>query len=635
MNFYTRFGLFKNQAFQYVELEKKRLFSGWNPDEVDVFLFNNFKYVYAFSQFDCEKKFHKLPYEFYGVRSFTNRFERIEKYGEENFQLVNYDDSYAISERLEVQKYSSAAKCILNRVNVKESARGLNIQMKVRAISFQPMDWTKIKVAVGNRVYTPDYRVKEKYNGRYYEWNGKISFEILYAHSKGQDVQNKMMLLDGTSETEIRKIRLFYGRIFRDITKLRFSRVYIDKKNELSYFFRFPKDTLTLTIRDENVTDLSKERVKVFAAWLLSKIVFWWKPVLLFEKNAARYEESASVTYEKLIDQGYNNAYFVLDKEYPFRKDIPKKYTKNIIDKYSFKHYLCFFLAKSFIGSESKIHSFEVRPISKLVERRLRKTPHNYVFLQHGVMYMISLDSERRGFFKPVRNKKIVQKTVVSSVLEANHFIELGGHKEDSLILCGLPKFDRNEWHKDADKIVVMLTWRPWEYIQSLEDVEQTKYFQMLKKIVEQVPEEYREHLMVLPHPLVENQLRSDDNSLSKYIPPVIKYDDILKDTKILITDYSSISYDAFYRGCNVIFCWQEKDECLEEYGPTAKLMLTEELAFGDVNYDYKKLGDLIIRNYQKGQKKEYVDNYRQIVNFHDGHNTDRLIKRLKEDEII
>ena len=287
------------------------------------------------------------------------------------------------------------------------------------------------------------------------------------------------------------------------------------------------------------------------------------------------------------------------------------------------------------MGSESKIHSFELRPISQLVEKKLKQSPHNYVFLQHGVMYMISLDSERRSFFRQTQKRNIVEKTVVSSELEADHFIKLGGYQPENLYLCGLPKFDKNQWDSSADKIVVMITWRPWEYIQSLEDIEQTTYFQMLRKIVESIPAEYRNKLAVLPHPLVEKQMRNEDNVLQEYIPPVIKYDDILKETKILITDYSSISYDAFYRGCNIIFCWQEKNECLKEYGENAKLMLTEELAFGDVCYDYAELPEMVSNAYVSDQKEDFLRNYKKIVNFHDGHNIDRLIEFMERDHII
>ena len=331
----------------------------------------------------------------------------------------------------------------------------------------------------------------------------------------------------------------------------------------------------------------------------------------------------------------FNNIYFVLDKNYPFKDAIPEKYRHRIVDKYSFKHYVIFFAAKSLIGSESKIHAFELRPISKLVTRKLNRSRHNYVFLQHGVMYMISLDAGRRAFFKKSRNKKVRQRTIVSSQLELEHFTQLGGYKEKDLYLCGLPKFDRNVLNENPSKIVVMITWRPWEFIQSLDNIEETTYFKMLESIVKAIPEQYKEHLLVLPHPLVEGQMRNTENALQPYIPEVVKYDDILKDTKILITDYSSISYDAFYRGCNVIFCWQEKDACLVEYGTNAKLMLTSDLAFGDINIDYNELGDVVSYNYTHPQQEQHLNNYQKLVNFHDGHNTDRLVALLEKEKMI
>jgi CDP-glycerol glycerophosphotransferase (TagB/SpsB family) len=583
---YDKTGLCSKRAKRQIQFEKERLFSGWKPDQKEVLFFHRTKYKYIFNCMDLR--------------------------GDKKDQQIE-------SEHV---KEAGGLKWIC----MKKKDNGLKIFMKVKIKSEKEPDWEQMTVVVG----TKRYPVKCKVSRKNLEWKVRFSFVVPYEDSAEQQVKNKVFLSDSK-----RNISIGYKNKFLRILAICLIQIVIDKKNHLTYFFQFPKDTLTLMIRDENVTDSNKERIKVFFAWFLSYFMIWWNPILLFEKNASRYEESASVVFEELIDAGYQNAYFVLDNSYPFRNGIPEKYKKNLIDKYSFLHYLCFFRTKTFIGSESKVHSFELRPISRVVWYKLFFSKHNYVFLQHGVMYMVSLDSEQRSFFKPGKNKRIVQKTVVSSELEAKHFIELGGYRPDSLYICGLPKFDRNIWHKDADKITVMLTWRPWEYVQSIADPEQTKYFQMLKRIANQIPEEYKEYLVILPHPLIEEQLKKKEHALSRYIPSNVKYDDILKDTKILITDYSSISYDAFYRGCNVIFCWQEKDECLEEYGPTAKLMLTEELAFGDVNYDYKKLGDLIIRNYQKGQKKEYVDNYRQIVNFHDGHNTDRLIERLKEDEII
>lgn len=106
-------------------------------------------------------------------------------------------------------------------------------------------------------------------------------------------------------------------------------------------------------------------------------------------------------------------------------------------------------------------------------------------------------------------------------------------------------------------------------------------------------------------------------------------------EARVLITDYSSIAYDAFYRGTRVIFYWEEKNECLANYGPTTKLMLNEANVYGDYFYSTDGLRESIEYNYYNPQSSEYKDKYSKIVTYHDGHNTDRLIKFLKNDKII
>lgn len=109
----------------------------------------------------------------------------------------------------------------------------------------------------------------------------------------------------------------------------------------------------------------------------------------------------------------------------------------------------------------------------------------------------------------------------------------------------------------------------------------------------------------------------------------------MLKQAKILITDYSSIAYDAFYRGSNVIFYWEEKDESLENYGENTKLMLNPDNAFGDICMNASDLSACIVRNYESGQVPLYRKRYKELVTFEDGENTDRLIECLKKDEIV
>ena len=130
---------------------------------------------------------------------------------------------------------------------------------------------------------------------------------------------------------------------------------------------------------------------------------------------------------------------------------------------------------------------------------------------------------------------------------------------------------------------------------------------------------------------MVINSIRK--TPLNKYIKENESYDDILKKTDVLITDYSSIAYDAFYRGANVIFWWKEKDFCMEQY--KGHLMLNDENAYGPVCYKSQELRKAIENVYNKKQSDEFIKKYRKIVEFHDNKNTERLVGYLKKDKII
>jgi len=176
-----------------------------------------------------------------------------------------------------------------------------------------------------------------------------------------------------------------------------------------------------------------------------------------------------------------------------------------------------------------------------------------------------------------------------------------------------------------------MPTWRPWDYNTLISDYSHSSYYNMVLNIYNNIPENLKEKVIILPHPLVMEMFKK--TPLGKYIPKVISYDLILQDTALLITDYSSIAYSAFYRGSNVIFVWKELEECMANY--KGHLMLNENNVFGNVVYDYISLGQVVTQNYMKPQQEKYVKAYDKIVEFRDNKNTERLINLLKKDKII
>lgn len=398
--------------------------------------------------------------------------------------------------------------------------------------------------------------------------------------------------------------------------------------NTALYVRQSSNNSLYITNRVINDTDYPFQQFKINLAYLLTK--FCKKSIILmYEKEAFKYEESASVLYEKLIDMRYKNVRYVINKKSPQVVNIPKSYQKYIIYKNTLKHYMTFFKTKTFIGTEAPAHAISLRIKNRHAEQKIHHKKYNCVFLQHGVMYMVSLASETRKSFRRGNLMPEHAKIITSSHIEAEHFIKDGNYLEQDLYITGLPKFDRAYRKNKANKIIIMPTWRPWEYNQIRVDAKGTNYYKMLLEIMEGIPKHLKDQVIVLPHPLFLEVVKD----FPIPIPNYVSYDELLRNCEILITDYSSIAFDAYYRGCNVIFWWKEKDECMKEY--QGHLMLNESNVFGPICYNKEQLYKQVTKLYHKKQPQKYKVNYNKIVEFHDGKNTERLIEKLKNDNII
>lgn len=407
------------------------------------------------------------------------------------------------------------------------------------------------------------------------------------------------------------------------------------------YFRQTIFNSLTLTVRDANIYDLPEGQERIRQAYRKAQEARKLRrsgkdlspePIFMYEKNCSRYEESASVLYEKLIDAGYDNVYYIVNEDNPAIADLPEKYRRNLVWKDSDRHIELFFECDRFISTETLDHALQLRVASKLVLDKLASKDLMYVFLQHGVMYMISLNSDQRTGF---RHKDCrLHRTVVSSEAEAQHFIDLGGMPREALYITGLAKFDKCYREPDADKIIIMPTWRRWESNQVKHDIEASGYYKMIERMFDAVPPHLRDKAVILPHPLMVKSFR-DSGSMVDHLLFADSYDKVLRQCDLLITDYSSIAYDAFYRGANVIFCWEEKDECMTHYGEDTHLMLNESNAFGDITMNGDELAAAIERRYGQSQPEEYIEAYSHIVEFRDGRNSERIMECLRRDKVI
>ena len=454
------------------------------------------------------------------------------------------------------------------------------------------------------------------------------------------DIQNKLLVVytdeDGSE---------YEGRVLYDAADMRHgknknSEIFIHEDFSV-YFRQNIHNTMFLTVRDTNQYDFPEGQARIEKARKAAAKLKDSNIVLLYEKKCQKYEESASVLYEKLIDMGYDNAFFITDTALPSVRALPEKYKKNLIQKDSDKHLEYFFACNKFISTETIEHALQLRIANKYVQDKLTINTKDlmYVFLQHGPTYMVSLNMDLRNGFRKKTNYKL-HKTVVSSELEAEHFMELGGMTRDDLYITGMAKFDRSVRDEGADRIVIMPTWRRWETNQARDDIKQTNYYKMMRLMYDSVPEKLRDKVIILPHPLMADRFKdisgnAADEEFCSRILVTDGYEPILRQCEVLITDYSSISYDAYYRGAKVVFYWAEKDECMTHYGEGTHLMLNLDNVFGPVAMNGPEITVALKETYGKEQNQKYLDRYRKIIEFHDGKNTERIIKHLKTDGVI
>lgn len=370
-------------------------------------------------------------------------------------------------------------------------------------------------------------------------------------------------------------------------------------------------------------------------ALFLSKFIGHTDSALLFEKETRKANESGYYVFEEIMRRKdvKSKVYFVIDKNCPDFNKVYSKYPNNTIIKYSFKHYLYIYISKYFISSELSNHVINPRLYIRSINNEISKKP--LVFLQHGIMFAKPVDNPAAAGFKKSNSAINFFKCVVSSDLEASQFHILGFNNSD-LIKCGLPKFDISKMDEKADKILIMLTYRYWEeaLVMNPETITKTTYYNAYMEILDALEKEgLLDKVLISCHPKFAECIIK---AAPKYEPLVEKdINKALENAKIFITDYSSASYDAHYRGAYVIYNWKERDYLIENY--KAIPPVNDDNCDGVPTFSTEELVNEIKKAIDNNFVMDpmYEERYRKINEFHDGKNGERLVDALVELNII
>ena len=225
-----------------------------------------------------------------------------------------------------------------------------------------------------------------------------------------------------------------------------------------------------------------------------------------------------------------------------------------IIEFGSLKHWIYYFAAEKNISSQK-----EGKPNAALcylleVYFGIRK---NRIYLKHGIIK----DDQKWIYY----NVSKISLMCCATDRECDYIRKKFGYPEENVQLVGLCRFDNLlTEHETKKQILVLPTWREWlgrvssdtkKYENAIR-IQDTEYFRtwndfLKNEKLSEIMDKYGYTLLFYPHPSMQQYLSLFDIGEAKNITIASgkKYDmqQLLMESSVLITDYSSIYFDFAY----------------------------------------------------------------------------------------
>ena len=386
-----------------------------------------------------------------------------------------------------------------------------------------------------------------------------------------------------------------------------FSKYTIEKSGYIFYPYSTIRNQLSFTYREKGVYDSPKYYMREkIALWLYFFFGFYYRKKkiwLIYEKFAETAQDNSYYFFKYCVDEKKRkNVYYVIKKESPDYRNLAG-YEEHVLEFMSIRHLLYLLASKLLISSETKSHAYIYQANRGIIRQKLIKKA--YVFLQHGVIALKKVDVLWR---KGLHNSADL--FVVSSEFEKEIIKKYFKYNDKDIIITGLSRWDHLQDRSAGKKeILLMPTWRNW-----IDEVQDEKFIHS---------EFFINYSNLLNSERFQQMLRSNNITLNFYLhPKFMKYvnhftprcpniriirfgelpiNELIMRSSLLITDYSSVSWDMYYLGKPIIFFQFDIDQYNFYHG---SYMDMDKDLFGDRVFSIDELLD-VLNEYIKNEFKE------------------------------
>ncbi len=316
------------------------------------------------------------------------------------------------------------------------------------------------------------------------------------------------------------------------------------------------------------------------------------------------------------------NAVYIITKDSP---DYNKVASLGKTVQYgSFKHYLCFLLAKYRISTHIDGYSPDILFFHKF--GRFFYDKSKKVFLQHGII------SNDLAFCHA--NQTNIDLFICTAVPEYEFIKDNFGYPDKILQLAGLCRYDKlQKTEKPTGKILFMPTWRSDLRTCNKHKFLQSEYFLTYNSFInspklQELLEKYDYELIFYPHYEIQRFIGCFTTTSNRVQIADFGHSDVqtlLINSDILVTDYSSVFFDfAYMRKPVVYFHYNDAAFRTGHYKEGYFHIATD--GFGEIGTTGDEVVDClskILKNKAQPQKV-YLDRMNAFFRFNDTKNCER-----------
>ncbi|HDI3033789.1 TPA: CDP-glycerol glycerophosphotransferase family protein, partial [Cronobacter turicensis] len=355
--------------------------------------------------------------------------------------------------------------------------------------------------------------------------------------------------------------------------------------------------------------------------------------VLIGERLGTTANDTSYFLFKKI--QGIktkNNYYYVIKKDAPTIRNLEG--FKNVIYYGSLKHFIIFIKAHTYVFSDSLRDVFH-----HWGDVYTEHTHKKKIFLQHGVF----ATSRAKGYYdrnSMLRRNELPDKFIVSSDYEGTLLQKQFGFFKNELAITGLTRFDYlpKKVIKRSQTILFMPTWREWLTNAKEEVFIKSQFYIRINALLssrelQDILMRYNYKMQVCVHHQIKKHMDVFQNELTNisfHSMSEINVQELIIAADMMLTDYSSASFDMLYQNKPVIYYQFDAAQFFSVRGGPLICPLTEfpGPVYSEANDVLKTLEFYLSRGCLPEPRFSKIAN--KFFTYRDGNNSKRILRLIE-----